>query len=75
MRTVNSGYTKDGVPLGYGKNGYGVGWTIPFIEFSEQAESLGRLNIEVHGSPLSCEVMVAPGVRRITKGLFIEGLE
>lgn len=37
-RTVNSAWTKDKRRLGYGKNGYGVGWTIPFNAMLKHCE-------------------------------------
>lgn len=39
-RKVNSAYTESGDRLGYGENGYGIGWTLRLSWFAERCERL-----------------------------------
>jgi len=48
-RKVNSAYTSSGDRLGYGQNGYGIGWTIRLSWFRERTRQLDeRLSLRVY---------------------------
>lgn len=50
VRTVNSGYTRDGQRLGYGQREYGTGWTLRLSFFRENSDPmLEALNLQVFG--------------------------